>query len=67
MRTGTPAASAGLEAGTWSWRSTARTIETADELHSPIAGKQPGDKVEITIVRDGDWRTVTVTLAERPS
>ena len=43
------------------------TIETGDELQSVIAGKQPGDKVEITYVRNGGRKTVTATLAERPS
>ena len=38
----------------------------ARSLTSAIADKRKGDKVKITIVRDGKKQTVAVTLAERP-
>jgi S1-C subfamily serine protease len=31
-----------------------------------INSKKPGDRVELTINRGGDTRTVTATLIERP-
>jgi putative serine protease PepD len=68
VRDGTPAAAAGLEANTDVIVALdGAKIETADELRSAIAGKQPGEKIEITYVRDGDTKTVTATLTERPS
>jgi S1-C subfamily serine protease len=38
-----------------------------DDLISAVNSKQPGDQVELTVVRKGDTRTVTVTLADRPA
>jgi putative serine protease PepD len=67
VRTGTPAASAGLEEGDVVVAIDGRTIGTADALRSAVAGKQPGEQLELTIVRDGDRRTVRAELAERPS
>ena len=68
VRVGTPAAAAGLQANTDVIVALDGTkIETADELRSAIAGKRPGEKITITYVRDGVTKTVTATLAERPS
>src|SRR3954468_541281 len=44
-----------------------KKIASADDLANAIAGKRKGDKVKIDIVRDGDKRTVTATLAARPA
>jgi S1-C subfamily serine protease len=42
-------------------------IETGDELAAAIAGKQPGDKVEVEYYRGDDKETAEVELGERPS
>jgi S1-C subfamily serine protease len=42
-------------------------VETGDELAAAIAGKQPGDKVEVEYYRGDDKETVEVELGERPS
>jgi S1-C subfamily serine protease len=42
-------------------------IETGDELAAAIAGKQPGDNVEVEYYRGDDKETVEVELGERPS
>jgi S1-C subfamily serine protease len=42
-------------------------VDGADSLRRAIDSRQPGDRVRLTVVRDGDERTVTVTLGERPS
>jgi S1-C subfamily serine protease len=42
-------------------------VDGADALRREIDARQPGDKVRLTVVRDGDERTVEVTLGERPS
>jgi putative serine protease PepD len=67
VRSGTPAESAGLHDGDVVVAVDGNPIETGDELQSTIASKQPGDKLQVTYVRSGERKTVTVTLAERPS
>lgn len=42
-------------------------IERVEDLGRIIAGFQPGDEVEVEVVRDGRKRTVEVTLQERPT
>ena len=41
-------------------------ISTSAELQSGIDAKQPGDTVTIIVLRDGDRRTLQVTLGTRP-
>ncbi len=43
-----------------------RAIASFDALLSEVSARQPGDRVELTIVRNGQRQTVTVTLGERP-
>jgi S1-C subfamily serine protease len=42
-------------------------VTTSEELQSTIGSKKPGDDLELTVVRDGSTRTITVTLASRPT
>ncbi len=42
-------------------------VTQADQLRTLIDGRKPGEKVKLTVSRNGHTRTVTVTLAERPS
>jgi S1-C subfamily serine protease len=42
-------------------------VSTGVELQSAIDAHRPGEKVTLTFTRAGDERTVTVTLATRPS
>ena len=44
-----------------------QTIASADELIAFLTQKKPGDKVTLTVERDGKTQDVTVTLAERPA
>ena len=82
VRADTPAARAGLRASTGSRLVDGQSYPTggdvitgidgdavtsSEELQSTIDGKQPGDTVSITYVRDGDSRTARVELADRPS
>jgi len=39
----------------------------AEELQSAVDAKRPGDTVSIVVVRDGERRTIRVTLDTRPS
>ena len=44
-----------------------KAVEGADALRREIDSHQPGDTVRLTVVRNGDSRTVEVKLGERPS
>ncbi len=41
-------------------------ITSMDEVISTVNSAKPGDKLELTIMRDGKTKTVTVTLGVRP-
>ena len=43
-----------------------KRVKTNADVAEIIGAKRPGDTVQITIVRGGEPRTVTVTLAKRP-
>jgi putative serine protease PepD len=42
-------------------------ITTSAELQSAVDARRPGDKVTITVLREGERRTIDVTLGTRPS
>ena len=67
VRAGTPAARAGLKSGDVITKVSGTSIGSADELRQLVDSKQPGDKVEVTVKRNGTTKTVTVTLGTRPS
>jgi S1-C subfamily serine protease len=82
VRSGTPAARAGLRAASRSrtvggqsypiggdviTAVDGRRIASADELQRAIEAKRPGDTISLTYFRDGRTHTVTVKLASRPS
>ena len=67
VRAGTPAARAGLRNGDVITKFGEQSVGSADELRRLVDSKQPGDKVELTITRNGKTQTVTVTLGTRPS
>jgi S1-C subfamily serine protease len=78
---GAPAAKAGLKAATGTEDVNGETYATGgdvitavdghsvtdfDALQTEIAGKKPGTKVTLTVVRDGETKQITVTLGTRP-
>jgi len=67
VRSGTPAAEAGLETGDVVTAVDGDAVSTSAELQSAIDAQQPGDSVIIDYLRNGERRTATVTLATRPS
>jgi len=67
VRSGTPAADAGLQAGDVVTAVDGDAVSTASALQTAIDAKQPGDRVIVDYLRDGAHRTVTVTLGTRPS
>jgi putative serine protease PepD len=67
VRSGAPAADAGLKAGDVVTEIDGSSIGSADELQSVIGAKKPGDTISITYVRGGQSHTVKVKLSARPS
>jgi putative serine protease PepD len=67
VRSGTPAARAGLQNGDVVTKLDGESVGSADELRRLIDAKSPGDEVELTIERNGSTKTVSVTLGTRPS
>jgi putative serine protease PepD len=67
VRSGTPAAEADLQQGDVVTELDGENVDSADELRRLVDAKSPGDTVELTIERDGDTKTVEVTLGTRPS
>jgi putative serine protease PepD len=82
VRSGSPAAAAGLKASTGSTtiggetypsggdvitKVDGKAVGSAADLQQLIDAKKPGDKITLTVVRAGQTRTVGVTLGTRPS
>jgi putative serine protease PepD len=63
---GGPAARAGVQAGDTVTKVDGETVRTPDEVAQAIADNQPGDKVDVTVERNGSEHTVGVTLGQRP-
>ncbi len=63
---GTPAEEAGLDIEDIIVGLDDTPIESSGDLLGALRDYQPGDTVQLTIVRGDDERTVDVTLAERP-
>ena len=38
-----------------------------DDVIAAVDAKKPGDDLQLTLLRGGNTRTVTVTLTERPA
>jgi putative serine protease PepD len=67
VRSGTPAAKAGLQTGDVITALDGKAVTDAAELQSAIDAKRPGDSVSITYTHNGKSKTVEVKLATRPS
>ena len=59
-----PAAKAGLEIGDVITEVDGQKVNDAGELQVTIGQKEPGTKIELTVLRDGKRMTVPVTLEE---
>ena len=67
VRSGAPAAAAGLQAGDVITSVDGDSVASVQELQSAIETRKPGDTVKIGFDRDGADRTVSVELGTRPS
>lgn len=61
-----PAAEAGIEAGDIIVAAGGEPVRAVGDLLGELRRRDPGDDLDLTVVRDGDERDVTVTLADRP-
>lgn len=61
-----PADRAGLEVGDVIVALDGEPIDKASDLTTALAEQQPGDRVTLTIIRDGKRRDLTATLGEFP-
>jgi putative serine protease PepD len=63
---GSPADRAGLQQG-----DVITEVEgeqaNADDVRRAVAERDPGDELELTVVRDGETETITATLGKRPT
>ena len=67
VKSGAPAARAGLQSGDKITFFGGKKITTEDALRFAVDAKKPGDVVSVTFLRNGKSRTVSVTLATRPA
>ena len=63
---GSPAAAAGLTPGDVIVELGGESIRTVEDLYSAIRSRDPGDEVELTVVRGGERQTLDATLARLP-
>ena len=64
---GTPAATAGLQPGDVIVRLDDKPIDTVEDLFGELRQHRPGDRVTLTVVRDGREQRLTATLADNPN
>jgi putative serine protease PepD len=62
-----PAGKAGLKAGDVVTKVGDTEVSSGDDLASAISGLSPGQKIAVTVTRDGSAKTVQVTLGKQPA
>jgi len=67
VRPGTPAEQGGLRSGDVVTRAGGDEIQDGSDLRDAVTSRKPGDKLTLELRRDGNTRTVTVTLGTRPA
>ena len=67
VKSGSPAAKAGLKAGDVVTAFAGETITSPDDLTAAVGANKPGDKVSVSYIRNGSTKTTEVTIGTRPS
>jgi putative serine protease PepD len=65
VRSGSAASDAGLKAGDVITAVGSTDVTTAEQLRAIIDSHQPGDKLSLTVLRDGSTKNLTATLGTR--
>ena len=66
VKANSPAAAAGLKAGDVITAIDGDSVASADDLTAKISAHQPGDKVTLSVTRNGSTQKLVVTLGTRP-
>ncbi|MBI2886055.1 MAG: trypsin-like peptidase domain-containing protein [Chloroflexi bacterium] len=66
VQRGAPAAAVGLQPSDVITKLEGRAVKTTRELQATIRQKKPGDRLQVTYLRDGREQTATLTLEEMP-
>jgi len=64
---GSPAEKAGVKAGDRVAKVGNQEVKDVDAFLKAVAAHKPGDKISLTVDRDGKEQTLTATLGERPA
>ena len=67
VASGSPASDAGVQVGDVITALGGKQITSADDLTAAVNAYKPGDKVTVTVKRNGSARSITVTFGTRPS
>lgn len=67
VETGSPADTAGIQAGDVITQVDGTDVSTDSPLLNQLLAHKPGDQVKLTIDRNGQTQTITVTLGTRPA
>ncbi len=65
VRPGTPAEQAGLQTGDTITSINGKPIKSGDELVNTISATKPGNKIELSFVRNGQPKQASVTVGDR--
>ncbi len=64
VENGSPAEKAGLKRGDLVTALNGKKVEDSTNLRNMVAASAPGTKIEVTIIRDGKEKTISLTLGE---
>jgi len=64
VETNGPCDKAGIKKGDLIVKLNGKTVKSTSELTNELAGSKPGDKISLTVLRDGSNLTLNVTLGE---
>lgn len=67
VRPGTPAAEAGIEAGDLLVSLGGEQLQSAEDLLAALRTLNPGDTVNVELIRNGGTENIDITVAERPT
>jgi putative serine protease PepD len=67
VKSGSPADKAGLKAGDIVTVIDGKSVANADDLTALVATYKPGDTAKLTVKRNGNTQTISVTFGQRPS